>query len=167
MARALAAFVAHDVKAFRAAADRAIELNPLQSMSLATMGVHLVYVGESARGAAMVRRAMSLNPHHPGWYHIGLFLEAYRLDDADGALMHATRITMPHIPTSVLFAIAAAGRFERIDDVRTGIEELSRRDAELLDTNRARAALGRWILDAALLDSLMDGITKAFRLAQP
>ena len=109
---------------------------------------------------------MSLNPNHPGWYHIALFLDAYRLGDADAALMHAKRITMPHIPTAALLPIAAAGRFDRAADARGGLEELSRRHPDLLQNGHARAALGRWIWDAALLDSVLDGVTAARLLAR-
>ncbi len=165
-ARAFAAFVNRDLMAFRAAADRAIELNPLHSLSVATMGLHIAYAGETARGTAFVRRAMSLNPNHPGWYHIALFLDAYSRGDADAAVTHAKRITMPHIPTAALLPIAAAGRFDRVEEARAGIEDLSKHHPALLDAGMARATLGRWFWDGALLDSVLEGFDKARALAR-
>jgi hypothetical protein len=166
VARALAAFVNRDLTAFRAAADRAIELNPLSTLSVGTMGLHLAYSGDMARGTALVRRAMALNPNHPGWYHIALFLDAYGRGDGDAAMMHAKRITMPHIPTAALLPIAAAGRFDRTADARAGIEELSKHHAELLETGTARATLGRWFWDGPLLDSVLEGVERARALAR-
>jgi serine/threonine-protein kinase len=163
-ARAMVAFLDRDLTEFRTAVDRAIELNPLHTGTVATSGLLIASVGDTARGAELVGRAMSLNPHHPGWYHIALFLDAYRKGDADAALMHAKRITMPHIPTAALFAIAGAGQFGRAADARFGLSALQRSHAELLDPQRAREALARWMWDGELLDSVVEGFEKALAL---
>jgi hypothetical protein len=63
--------------------------------------------------------------------------------------MHAKRVTMPHIPTAALLPIAAAGRFDRVEEARAGIEELSKHHSELLEAGIDR----RSPLDTASVDA--------------
>ncbi len=70
-------FFRRELTAFRAAAERAIALNPRDSNTVAVMGLMIEHTGEFARGANLVRRAMELNAHHAGWYHFGLIWEAF------------------------------------------------------------------------------------------
>ena len=49
--------------------ERALALNPRNSNAIAWMGFLPAHMGEHDRGYALVRRAMELNPQHPGWYH--------------------------------------------------------------------------------------------------
>jgi TolB-like protein/Tfp pilus assembly protein PilF len=151
--------------AFGSAAERAIELNPLHSRTLGGIGVFYAYAGDTGRGAALVARAMSLNPRFPGWFHIVSFLDAYRRGDADGAFTHAARINMPHLPVGGrLFAIAAAGRFGREREARDGIRLVGQSRPELQDAGAARREWSRWIWEGELLDDLVDGYAAALTL---
>ena len=88
-------FFRKDLGAFRAAAERAFELNPRDSESLAMLGILICYSGDWERGLEMTTRAMKLNPDHPGWYRFGAFFHQYYQGDYETALQTAERINMP------------------------------------------------------------------------
>jgi TolB-like protein len=165
-AHAMAAFLDHDETAFRSAAERAIELNPLSSVTLATIGMFSCYSGHTARGAELIRKAMTLTPHHPGWYHTVLFADAFMTGDAERALTHASLVTLPHLSTAGLFATAAAGRFARKDQARLGIETWMRaNEGKPFDLEHLRKIMLRFLWEGPLLDAMMDGLSKARDLA--
>jgi len=166
-----AAFFERNAAAFRSAADRAIELNPLRSRTVGAIGLLRAFAGDPAEGAAIVTRAIALNPRHPSWFHLALFLDAFQRGDADRALGEAARINMPHVPVDGrLFAIAAAGRFGRAQEAAAAIAELRRDYPHLLDGRRAREEWATRIWSGELLDSLVDGFEAALNAqsaAQP
>jgi serine/threonine-protein kinase len=161
----MSAFLDHDETAFRTGAERAIELNPLSLITLATSGMFFCYAGDAKRGAALVRKAMSLNPNHPGWYHAILFADAYMQGDADAALKHAHLITMSSLRTAGLYIAAAGGRFNRVEEARIGIEAWVRANNKPFDPAEARMILKGWMWEGALLEGLMDGLVKAVAVA--
>ena len=62
----------------------------------------IAFTGDWERGCSLIRRAMELNPHHPGWYRLVLALNAYRTANYRDALNEATRANAPgvHLPGS-------------------------------------------------------------------
>ena len=93
LARAL--FFRKEFQAFRIAADRALELNPLNGPTLAGLGGMMAYAGDWEHGCAQVERAARLNPRHPGGYWFALFYNAYRKGDYRGALSVGLKINLP------------------------------------------------------------------------
>ena len=86
---ALVRFNNGELEAFRAAADRALELSPNNAQILADIGTQMVLMGELDRGAAMVEKAIVMNPDHPIWYHYSLAIYYRVKGDYDTALSHA------------------------------------------------------------------------------
>ena len=84
-----------DLGAFRASAEKAIELNPYDSDSMAMIGILRCYGGEWARGTGLTQQAMSLNPNHPGWYRFGIVFDQLRKGEYEAALQTAQRINLP------------------------------------------------------------------------
>ena len=76
---AVAHYFRGDLDDFRAKAETALILNPRCSYTLACLGRLVCYSGEWERGIQLSRRAIELSPHHPGWYHIGIIVNEYRL----------------------------------------------------------------------------------------
>jgi len=121
---ALVYFHQHDLDAFRAEAERAIALNPNNCNVLAGIGAHLTYTGEIERGSALVRKAATLNPNHPGWYHLSLSLVEYLQGNYDNALNHALKINLPTVFwTEVRLAMAFA-ELGRTADAQAAIDRL-------------------------------------------
>ena len=81
--------------AFRAAAEKAIKLNPYDSDSMAMIGILRSYGGEWDKGTELAEQAMSLNPNHPGWYRFGILFNHLRKGEYEAALETAQRINLP------------------------------------------------------------------------
>ena len=62
---------------FRAAAQRALALNPMDGSVMGILGICVHHAGERERGAQMATAAMQLNPHHPPVLHSPAFIDAY------------------------------------------------------------------------------------------
>lgn len=158
-ALAEACYFARDLGAFRNAAERAMALNPRNTSTAALMGVLISHGGDWERGVAIVRRSMALNPHHPGWYHFPQFFDHYRKREFEQALEAAKRLNMPEDFWTHAVTAAASGQLGQQQDARAALERL----ASLLPGYRDELAptLGLWILDAAVVEQVMEGIAKA------
>jgi TolB-like protein len=98
-----------DLGAFRAAAERAIALNPRDSDALAMIGILMGYAGDWARSVELTKRARALNPDHPGWYRFSAFFHAFLQGRYEEALSIAERINLPdYFADSYCRAIAHA-----------------------------------------------------------
>ena len=92
---AVAQYFRGDLGAFRAAAERALALNPRCSYTMAWVGRLFCYSGDWERGIELSRRAIQLSPHHPGWYHFSFFHNEYRQRHYAEALAVLQTINMP------------------------------------------------------------------------
>ena len=94
-----ACFLAHfadgDVKAFRDAGRRALELNPYNTDILADFGLHLTMCDEWNRGLFLLKLALSLNPEPPDWYWFPFFTWHFDRGEFDDALDMALRSQSP------------------------------------------------------------------------
>lgn len=88
-------FFRQEVGPFRAAAERAIALNPRDSDATAMIGIMTAYTGDWKRGRELAARARAINPNHPGWYLFGDIFEEYLLGNYGEALALAERVNLP------------------------------------------------------------------------
>jgi len=157
-ALATALFFQKDIPAFRTAAERAIDLNPIDASTLAILGMMIAYAGDWEYGVGVVDRAMQLNPHHPGWYHYLRLTDAYRRRDYTGALASALKVNMPgyYWPHALLAAVY--GQLGEQQRARASLQELH---AILPNFGAiARVEFSKWH-DAELTEHLLDGLRKA------
>lgn len=144
--------------AFRAAADRAITLNPMDGFTIAYLGFLIAYSGEWDLGCMLAERARDLNSHHPGWYWFAHLLNAYRKRDYHVAVEIGLRINMPQFWRTSVALAAAYGQLGDIDQAH--------RYVEVLETSRpgfaatAREELTKW-WTPPLVEHLLDGLFKA------
>ena len=124
---AQAYFFRREFEAFRNAAERAIALNPMDACTVAFMGILLAYTGEWERGCALTRRAIELNPSHPGWYRFAEFNDAYRKKDYRGALEVVVRFNMPSYYYTHASMAAAASQLGDREMARRAYMNCSRR----------------------------------------
>lgn len=81
---------------------------------MAFLGSFIAFSGDWDRGCALTKRAMQLNPHHPGWYWITYWGNSYRQKDYRAALDAALKINMPkHFPNHAMLAATYAKLGER------------------------------------------------------
>ena len=151
-------FFHKDFLAFRSAAERAIELNPMDASVAAFIGNLIAYSGDWERGSAVVESAMQLNPRHPGWYWFVNFNDAYRRRDYRGALGFALKINLPGNFYTHAVTAAAYGQLGMREEARKALQELLAIRPDFAKT--AREEFGRW-LDPALVEHNIDGLRKA------
>ena len=156
LARAL--FFRKEFEAFRTAADRAIELNPLNGPTVAGLGGMMAYAGDWEYGCAQAERAARLNPRHPGGYWFPLFYNAYRQGDYRGALSVALKINLPEFFATHEALTIAYGQLGEREAASKALRELLRLQPDYART--VRDELGKWF-DHDLVEHQIDGLRKA------
>jgi TolB-like protein len=148
----------HEIDAFRGAAERAMARNPMDGFTIAYLGFLTAYSGAWERGCALVERARSLNPHHPGWYWFAHLFDAYRKRDYRGAAEIGLKINMPRFWRTNVALAAAYGQLGETDAARNAVQALLalRPDFALI----GREELAKW-WDPELVEHLIDGLRKA------
>lgn len=155
---ATAHFLRREFPAFRSAADRAIELNPMDGFTMAYLGSLFAYSGDWERGCAMQKQARDLNPRHPSWYWFSDCFDAYRRGDYRAALDIARKIQMPGFWRLNLALAAAHGQLGEREAAAEALRELLAAKPEF--ASRAREELSKW-WNADFVEHLMGGLRKA------
>jgi tetratricopeptide (TPR) repeat protein len=103
-------------------AEEALRLNPSNALILAEFGSYFGYLGEFRRSMALTKKAVRLNPHHPGWYYATVFRYHYHRREYPEAL-----VATPEVGSAGL----------------TGTRCIWRRPTRTWDGWRRRAAVAR------------------------
>ena len=156
---AYAFFYGEEYEAFLPEAERAIELNPNNSLTLAGLGSMIRVAGQSERGVALVKKAIALNPNHPGWYHFALFGDHYEKGEYEPALAEALKINTPGFWANHSALAQVYGQLGRLDEARAAA-------ATLLELNptfreKAREELRKFFHAADHIEHAIDGLRKA------
>jgi len=154
-------FFSRDFSAFRETAERAMSLNPRDGTTLAYMAIMIAFSGDWQRGVALAQRAIELNRHHPGWYHLVLFHHHYRKRDYEVALQTAKKINMPEFHWRHLTAAAACGMLGRHEEARTAIESLRKYNPTFLNLENVREDIQMWDPDQDEVEQFLQGLQKA------
>ncbi len=151
-------FFQKDFRAFRAEAERALALNPMDSSVAAFLGTMIAYTGDWQYGLDLVERAKQLNPHHPGWYHYLAVYDAYRRRDYRGALTNALKVNMPgyYWPHATLAAIY--GQLGEKERAGAALRELLAIRPNF--AAEVREDYGKWN-EVELVEHLLEGLRKA------
>jgi tetratricopeptide (TPR) repeat protein len=157
-ALASAQFFRREIQAFRLSAERAIGLNEMDGFTLAYLGFLIAYSGDWERGCLLVDRARRLNPHHPTWYWIPSFFDAYRKRDYRAALGFALKVNMPGFWRTNLALAAVYGQLGEREAAHDALRELLALRPDF--ATAAREELGKW-WEPELVEGLMDGLRKA------
>lgn len=148
-----------DMEAFRRTGADARRLNPNNPEIMADFGNKLVAMGSYDEGVALIRKAMSLNPGHPGWYNIGLLLDAYRRGDYDEALVAADRLNMPlHYRSWAFLTMIYGAMGDKAKALAAGEELLKLQPDFALN---ARSDMRKWGYRPELIELCVDGLKKA------
>jgi serine/threonine protein kinase/tetratricopeptide (TPR) repeat protein len=154
-------FFSRDFTAFRETAERAMSLNPRDGTTLAYMAIMIAFSGDWQRGVALAQRAIELNRHHPGWYHLVLFHHHYRKRDYEVALQAAKKINMPEFHWRHLTAAAACGMLGRHEEARTAIESLRKYNPTFLNLENVREDIQMWDPEQDEVEQFLQGLQKA------
>ena len=151
-------FFRRETQAFRSAAQRAIELNPMDGFTIGYMGFLISFSGDWERGCALMERARSLNHNHPGWYWFPPFFNAYRKGDYRDALEFALKVNMPGFWRNELALAATYGQLGELKLARNAAQELLAARPEF--ATAVREECNKW-WEPELVEQIIDGLRKA------
>jgi TolB-like protein/Tfp pilus assembly protein PilF len=151
-------FFRRETQAFRSAAQRAIELNPMDGFTIGYMGFLISFSGDWDRGCALMEKARNLNPNHPGWYWFPPFFNAYRKGDYRAALEFALKVNMPGFWRNELALAATYGKLGELELARNAARELLAVRPNFAAA--AREECDKW-WEPELVEQLIDGLRKA------
>jgi adenylate cyclase len=154
---ALSHFLRGELEAFKAEANRAIELSPMGSSSFGNLGIYFWYAGEYEKGHALTEKAKALDPYFPGWYRQVAFHDHYRSGRYDAALAEANKQNMPDYVHGYSLLVAAYGQLNRVDEAKPYIARIR----EIDPTFDARKHwTPRFHFQPEYLELLLDGMRK-------
>jgi TolB-like protein len=155
-ALAVASFFRRDTAACLTACEKVLALNPLDASSEAMFLI--AFTGDWDRGCRLIRRAMELNPLHPGWYRWVLALNEYRQHNYRAAIDDVVAADAPGVFwTNVLLAAAFAQLGER-DAAHKALDDLLAQQPDF--ATAGPDTIGRWFPDEVGAH-LVDGLRKA------
>jgi adenylate cyclase len=141
------------------ALDRCLELNPSVVAMTGSVGFGMACAGEYQRAHALLLQAINLNPYCPWWYHLGFFFVYYKNHQYQEALDHANKIDAPDVFLSYLTKLAAKGQLGSIAEAHAEIQILTTSFSQIVEN--LKMYLGFFVLDAALIDEIIQGTKKA------
>ncbi len=151
-------FFQKDKVAFRVAAQRCLELNPMDGSNMAFLGLLMGNTGDWDRGVALVESAMRLNPNYPGWFQFAFFYHAYHKREYQQALEAALRINLPGYFYTHAAQAAAYGQLGRREAAQKPLQELLALRPDF--ASAAREEYGKWY-EPEDVEHLIDGLRKA------
>jgi adenylate cyclase len=135
---------------------------------MAFLGIVFCYSGDWERGLSLTRRAMDLNPHHPGWYRYATFFNEYRQRHYAEALTILQKINLPdHWPQHYTTAMTHAQLGNR--SAATAEVERTLRLWPDFERDVVTRHIEKWIRgQPELVTHIIDGLELAgFRLRRP
>ncbi len=145
-----------DTGKFEAELQRALDLNPNDPEILAEAGHYLSFMGQFNRGIDLSRRAIELNPLHPGWYHFGYARLHYYQKRYEDMLVDVQRISMPDFYWCHLLNAAALGQLGR-EEAATSLALMKQNKPGI----SAEAEMKKWNVSKRDFKHLMEGLRKA------
>jgi hypothetical protein len=138
--------------------EKAVALNPNDMYVAGDFGMRLIFMGDLAKGVALIERFLDNRKAGSSRGDFALFLVAYLAGDDKLAAFHAGQITNGRFPLGLLARALVA---ERSGDHETATRELDR----LFALNPAwrddtRGALRRFFPAAAIADRLADDLVR-------
>ena len=139
--------------------EHVLQLNPNNARALANSALFLMGMGQWKRGQTVIQRAMHLNPHHPGWYHLIPFLNHYYQGEYATALLEANRFNTPDYFWDPLIRTAVLGQLGRQEDAEKAMGELLALMPDF--ESRGRSVLKRLVFVDENVEILLVGLRKA------
>ena len=155
-ALAVARFFRKEKPACLSAAERALALNPLDASNEAMFLI--AFTGDWERGCRLIRKAMDLNPQHPGWYRVVLALNEYRNGNYRDAVKETVAANAPGVFWTNVMLAAAHAQLGELDAARGALQALLAQKPDLVASGRGM--LETWY-GADVATHVVDGLLKA------
>jgi TolB-like protein len=154
---AIVHFFRHENENFETEAQRALALNSNDAETVADIGHYYIWMGEFEKGMDLTRRAVALNPLHPGWYYFAYAQYDYNQRDYAESVADVDKTDMPNFYWSPLIKAAALGQ---LGETGRAAVELTRM-RELKPGISARTEIEKWNCAPDHAAHLMEGLHKA------
>jgi adenylate cyclase len=118
-------FWRHELDAFFAEAQRAINLNPNHAETLGHMGRNMFYAGDE-RGIALVKKAIALDPLHLPLLYLPIARYHFERREYTDALAAARKTNLPHMFWTQIFLAASYAELGRESEASSALDELLR-----------------------------------------
>ena len=150
-------FFRKENEGFRQEAQRALALNPNDPEILAEMGHYYAFLGEYERGVELTRRAIILNPLHPGWYHFSFARKNLSEGDYAAALADIRKINLPGFYWTWLLKTSAFGHLGELESATDSLSHLE----SLMPGFSAKNELNKWNTHPDDFEQIMKGLELA------
>jgi adenylate cyclase len=151
-------FLRKETASFRAEAEKALALNPMDGSVMGILGVLINCAGELERGCEMVEAAMGLNPNHSALFHWAAFTKAYSQGKYAEALELAVRINMPNYFYAYAARAAALGQLGQRGAATKELRELLALRPDF--ATAVRRDYAKWH-DSETVEHMIEGLRKA------
>jgi tetratricopeptide (TPR) repeat protein len=142
-----------ELEAFMISAEQVIAVAPHNALYLADLGFHIGFGGNLERGAAMVEKAIALNPNHQPWYHYLLSHYYISENEYDTALDHALRLTWG-LSWDFMYRVVIYARSGRMEDARAEAGKLI--EAHPTYGDDARTEFRRFYFPEDVIEAYLD-----------
>ncbi|MGH8094852.1 MAG: hypothetical protein ACREIF_15495 [Chthoniobacterales bacterium] len=151
-------FLRKENASFRAAAEKALALNPMDGSVMGILGVLINCAGELERGCQIAEAAMQLNPNHSALFRWAAFTNAYVQGKYAEALELAVRINMPNYFYAHAGRAAALGQLGQREGAEKELRELLVLRPDF--ATAARREYAKWY-DSETVEHIIEGLRKA------
>jgi adenylate cyclase len=148
-----------ELDASRTEAQAALDLNPDSLVYLEWVGWVLTMAGEWERGPALVRRALSRNPHVIPIARHALWLAHLRSGEMEAAYQAALQHCDATFFLRAMMKACCLGHLGRKGDAKPELAELLAYKPDF--RTRGRTLIGRLVKFPYLLDTVVEGLRKA------
>ncbi len=140
-------------------AETAMDLNPNAPGLIGFLGWLLALYGEWERGLAILKKGMELNPHYPGWFHMGPYFHHFLQERYEEAYQEARQFQMPQLFWDPLLRAAALGRLGREQEATQAVVELLQLRPDF--STRGRFLMSCYVKFDYLTDAFIGGLHQA------
>ncbi len=151
-------FLRKETVSFRATAEKALALNPMDGSVMGILGLLIEHAGESERGCRIVATAMQLNPNHSALFRWPAFVNAYDQGKYAEALELAVRIDLPNYFYAYAARAAVLGQLGQREAADKELRELLALRPDF--ATAARREFAKWY-DSGRVEHLIEGLRKA------
>ena len=140
--------------------EYSMQLAPLSLSLKGTLGFGFACVGEYKRSQILLQEALNFNPYCPWWYYMGFYFDHFQDRNFEEALRCTQKMNVSDDVYLVpLLSVAAKGKLGLITEAKTDVMLLNEKFPEIL--SNLKMYLGTFILDASLIDEIINGAQKA------
>jgi len=152
-------FFEDDLEGFSAEAEKALALNPNNTEIMASLAVRFCGVEKKERGLALIKKAMALNPQHPGWYWNVVIYNYYENREYAKALEVAQRVDMPKFYWTYLWLAVLYAENNQLGPAHLAVSELFKFHPKF--QHESLKYIRQWIKSEKAVQHMSDSLRKA------